>query len=1033
MTTGGTFQYLTTVPANTTSYTDTGLIPSTFYDYHVQAINLAGYSDFAGISTTTLASTLPAPWKDQDVGTPAIAGGADYAAGVYTLTASGADIWTNADEFHFLYQALRGDGTITARVASFANPESYAKAGVMIRQTLDGASTDDFEGFSATQGIVSIHRDATGATSTNDGGPDEVAPYWVRLSRVGSVITASTSPDGVDWTVSSTVDIAMGANVFVGLAVASHDDTQTITATFDNVAVVQADYSQGVAVAVGATDPIGNFLADRWGEGGNTATTTDAINTSRAANSAPEAVYQSERYGNFSYVMPNLRPYGLYTVRLDESENYFPQAGSRQFDVEINGLTVLTNYDIFAAAGGKDIAVNPSFAAQADADGQIFVTFTNGADDNAKVDGLEILPRSAPAVATVTASASATTYGQAVRFVATVGASDANQPTPTGTVLFFVDGRQVDSEPLGADGTATSAALANLGAGTHSVTISYKGDSVFGATTSAAASLAVTPAPLRIVAGGASKVYGAADPSFSISTAGFVLGQGLADLAGSLVETSAATTASHVGTYAISAGGLTSANYAITFVPGTLTVTPAPLTITVANATSLVGGALPAFSASYVGLVAGDTPATLEPLVRLLTTATTSSPAGTYAITVAPVADPDYTVTARSGVLTLTNPTPTPAVLQPPADFDGSGRTDLAVYDAASGAFLYQPSSGGPVVTVPFGSAGAGQTIPAPGDYTAAGHAEIAAYLPSLGVYAIRPAGGGQDIIVPFGIAGAGQSLPAPGDYEGSGKDDIAVYMPAIGAFGIRPAAGGPDRIVPFGTAGVGQSLPAPADYFGTGQDDVAVYLAAIGAFAIRNPAGGPDEIIPFGRAGVGQSIPIPGDYDGSGHVELAVYMPTIGAFAYRPYNGGPDVIEAFGTANDGTVPIPGDYDGSGHDEIAVYDPNYAAFAYRPARGSADVIQLLGPTGTATGLPTTSLPAAAPAGAIPAMIQAISAPTSTPTVTAATVVVSPSTSVPAGPTTLHRGLRQPQIRLRVGVNHPVRPSQGAATHSDTRG
>jgi len=60
-------------------------------------------------------------------------------------------------------------------------------------------------------------------------------------------------------------------------------------------------------------------------------------------------------------------------------------------------------------------------------------------------------------------------------------------------------------------------------------------------------------------------------------------------------------------------------------------------------------------------------------------------------------------------------PTPTPAVLQPPADFDGSGRSNLAIYYATGGEFLYQPTSGGPVVAVPFGVAGAGQSIPGAG------------------------------------------------------------------------------------------------------------------------------------------------------------------------------------------------------------------------------------------------------------------------------------------------------------------------------
>jgi hypothetical protein len=49
----GVFTLIATLPANTTTYADTGLTPGTFYDYHVQAFNAGGYSDFAGVSLTT--------------------------------------------------------------------------------------------------------------------------------------------------------------------------------------------------------------------------------------------------------------------------------------------------------------------------------------------------------------------------------------------------------------------------------------------------------------------------------------------------------------------------------------------------------------------------------------------------------------------------------------------------------------------------------------------------------------------------------------------------------------------------------------------------------------------------------------------------------------------------------------------------------------------------------------------------------------------------------------------------------------------
>ena len=52
------------------------------------------------------------------------------------MTAAGADIWGTADQFHFAYKQLSGNGSITAKVVSVSNTDAWAKAGVMIRETL---------------------------------------------------------------------------------------------------------------------------------------------------------------------------------------------------------------------------------------------------------------------------------------------------------------------------------------------------------------------------------------------------------------------------------------------------------------------------------------------------------------------------------------------------------------------------------------------------------------------------------------------------------------------------------------------------------------------------------------------------------------------------------------------------------------------------------------------------------------------------------------------------------------------------------
>jgi hypothetical protein len=150
----------------------------------------------------------------------------------------------------------------------------------------------------------------------------------------------------------------------------------------------QTTTKQSVSINAGGS-AAGVFLADGSFSGGSTYSNSDAINTSKVSNAAPQSVYDSERYGNFTYTIGNLTPGASYTVKLDFAEIWFNSAGSRQFNVSINGSQVLTNFDIYAAAGGKDIAVAQSFTATANSSGQLVLGFTSVVN-NAQINGIEI-------------------------------------------------------------------------------------------------------------------------------------------------------------------------------------------------------------------------------------------------------------------------------------------------------------------------------------------------------------------------------------------------------------------------------------------------------------------------------------------------------------------------------------------------------------------------------------------------------------------------------------------------------------------
>jgi hypothetical protein len=140
------------------------------------------------------------------------------------------------------------------------------------------------------------------------------------------------------------------------------------------------------------------FVADEDFAGGATIDHANTINTSKVTNPAPAAVYQSARIGAttasgvgapFTYTIGGFTAGSNQTVRLHFCETFFTTAGSRVFNVSINGTQVLTNFDIVAASGGENIANIQQFTEPANASGQYVITFTS-VTNNALISGIEI-------------------------------------------------------------------------------------------------------------------------------------------------------------------------------------------------------------------------------------------------------------------------------------------------------------------------------------------------------------------------------------------------------------------------------------------------------------------------------------------------------------------------------------------------------------------------------------------------------------------------------------------------------------------
>lgn len=205
---------------------------------------------------------------------------------------------------------------------------------------------------------------------------------------------------------------------------------------------------------------------------------------------------------------------------------------------------------------------------------------------------------------TVFSSVSPSTYGQSVTFTATVSPSDSG-----GTIAFYADG---STTPVAGCGSVAlslvsgvyqaTCTTSSLGAGTHTVTATYSGDSG----------------------------------------------------------------------YLTSSGDL----------PGGQQVDPAPLTVTAPSPTISYGSQIPALDASYSGFVSGDTASSLSSLATCTTTATSSSPGGTYPVTCSGAADPNYTFNYVPGTLTV-NQTPTFTAATPP--LTATARTTYSYTFVANG------------------------------------------------------------------------------------------------------------------------------------------------------------------------------------------------------------------------------------------------------------------------------------------------------------------------------------------------------------
>ena len=214
----------------------TGLICGTDYYYSVQAVCADGSvslatasAAFSTLSCNSHCGLLPSGWSSQDIGQTALEGAACYDGGVYSLRASGSDIWDLADQFHFAYAALQGDGYLLMEVRALDGANPWNKFGLMFRESLDPASRHAMIALTSGNGAAFQYRQSTGGVSYNTNQTGLAAPYWLKLVKNGTLYSGFAGQDTLHWTpIGNPTDLGFGASspVYAGLALSSHDNTQ---------------------------------------------------------------------------------------------------------------------------------------------------------------------------------------------------------------------------------------------------------------------------------------------------------------------------------------------------------------------------------------------------------------------------------------------------------------------------------------------------------------------------------------------------------------------------------------------------------------------------------------------------------------------------------------------------------------------------------------------------------------------------------------------------------------------------------------
>lgn len=189
-----------------------------------------------------------------DVGATGLAGSSVYNNGTWTVKGAGADIPVPVldakDAFNFAFQKVSGDVCIVARITDMENTDPSARAGLMFRESLKDDARFAGMFIQPNNRIACTWRGAAAWSKTNISWNNPPRgylehfvtgkPWWLKLQKTGTRITAFHSFDSISWTCIAAVEIPMTEPLYVGLCVSSHNTSVLNTVNFTGVAITNS-------------------------------------------------------------------------------------------------------------------------------------------------------------------------------------------------------------------------------------------------------------------------------------------------------------------------------------------------------------------------------------------------------------------------------------------------------------------------------------------------------------------------------------------------------------------------------------------------------------------------------------------------------------------------------------------------------------------------------------------------------------------------------------------------------------------------